>query len=199
MNTPRTIVAALTLTLTAGLGALTAPAGAKQDTKSRLAAGEIIVTSKPVPGSSVPWNQVMGVVDAPGAAIWKVIERCADYKKTMIRTAASEEIWRKGGKVRCRVTVDMPFPLSDLTATTDAVHTILPGKKWKRAWSLVEGDYKSNKGSWTLVPFGADGGRTLVAYEVHADPNVPIPEGILRAAQKKTLPRLIEHLRETVR
>jgi hypothetical protein len=173
-----------------------APArAAKGDTKARLASGEIIVTTKKVAGSSVPWSRAMGVVDAPPDKIWRVIERCDDYEKTMIRTAKAEELSRKGNKVRCRVTIDMPFPLSDLTAVTDAIHTVVPGKKYKRAWSLVEGDYDKNEGSWTLIPFDATGQRTLVSYEVHAEPKVPVPEGIQRAAQKKSLPKLIENLR----
>lgn len=175
---------------------LPAPARSAQgDTKSRLASGEIIVTTKPVAGSSVPWSRAMGVVDAPPDRVWSVIERCGDYEKTMIRTTKAEELSRKGNKVRCRVTIDMPFPLSDLTAVTDAIHTVIPGKKYKRAWSLVEGDYNKNEGSWTLLPFDADGQRTLVSYEVHAEPKIPVPDGIQRAAQKKTLPKLIENLR----
>lgn len=171
----------------------------KSDARARLDAGEIIIKTSKVEGSGVPRIKAMGVVDAAPEAIWAVVERCADYKTTMIRTAASEELSRKGNVVRCRVTIELPFPLKNLTATTDAIHTVVPGKKWQRRWSLVEGDYKRNTGSWTLLPFDDSGKRTLVIYEVHAEPNIALPDSIQRLAQKKSLPDLFKHLRETIK
>ncbi|MEZ4268202.1 MAG: SRPBCC family protein [Myxococcota bacterium] len=171
----------------------------KSDSRARLDAGEIIIKTSKVEGSGVPRVKAMGVVDAAPEAIWAVVERCADYKKTMIRTADSEEVSRKGNVVRCRVTIELPFPLKNLTATTDAIHTVVAGKKWQRRWSLVDGDYKRNTGSWTLIPFDDSGKRTLVIYEVHAEPNVALPDSIQRLAQKKSLPDLFEHLRETIK
>ncbi len=187
---PLTLVTACALMCVA----LSAFAGTK--TKDRLATGEVIVSSKAVPGSDAPVVTAMAVIDAAPQAVWALISKCADYKRTMVRTLASKEIWRKGNKIRCRVTVDLPFPLSDLTATTDAVHTVKKGKKWERKWALVEGDYKRNTGSWTLAPFNGAATRTLVIYRVHAEPKVAIPAGIRRAAQRKSLPNLIEHLRK---
>ena len=173
-------------------------AAASDKTRARLDAGEIIVSSKKVPGSEQPRATVLAVVDAPPERVWDIVSKCEAYTKTMVRVSAAKLLWKKGKVHRCRVTVDLPFPLSDLTATTDAVHTVVPGKKWKRAWKLVEGDYARNSGSWTLAPYDDSGRRTLVVYKVHAEPNVPIPDGIRRAAQRKSLPNLIEHLRSQV-
>jgi hypothetical protein len=178
--------------------ALSPAAQAASKTQARLAAGEIIVSSKKVRGSEQPMATMLAVVDAPPARLWAIISKCGDYTRTMVRVAASKQLWKKGNVHRCRVTVDLPFPLSDLTATTDAVHTVVPGKKWERKWKLVEGDYHRNSGSWTLAPFDDAGQRTLVIYKVHAEPDVPIPDGIRRAAQRKSLPNLIEHLRRQV-
>ncbi len=186
------------LSTTAAVRASEPSADEKADPRARLDAGEIIIKSSKVAGSGVPRIKAMGVVDAAPEAIWAVVERCADYKKTMIRTAESEELSRTGNIVRCRVTIELPFPLKNLTATTDAIHTVTPGKKWQRRWSLVEGDYKRNSGSWTLIPFDDAGKRTLVIYEVHAEPNVALPDSIQRLAQKKSLPDLFKHLRETI-
>ena len=174
-------------------------ASAAPDKKARLSAGEIIVSAQKVPGSDQPRATVMGVVDAPPAAIWKIVSECQNYKRTMLRVSDAVLVHKKGKVHRCKVTVDLPFPLSSLTATTDAVHTVVPGKKWDRSWTLVSGDYKKNSGSWTLAPFDATGSRTLVVYKVHAIPNLAIPDGIRRAAQRKTLPNLIENLRKQVK
>ena len=71
---------------------------------------------------------VMAVIDSAPEALWAIISKCSAYKRTMVRTIDSKDLSRKGNKVRCRVTVDLPFPLSDITATTDAVHTVKPGE-----------------------------------------------------------------------
>ena len=166
-----------------------------EKTRARLDKGDLITTSKKVKGSEFPQSVGMMVIDAPARAIWPVLDRCGDYKRTMQRVKRSKEIWRKGNKVRCEVLIDMPAPLDDLRTVTDAVHTVIPGKKWVRAWNMIEGDFKTNNGSWTLVPFNDTGSRTLVIYKVHAVPKTAVPDMIIRLAQKKAVPKALEHLR----
>ena len=63
---------------------------------------------------------------------------------------------REGNTVTCRITADMPFPLSDLTSETRAVLNVEPGVRYERRWTLVSGDYLSHQGGWVLVPFAGD-------------------------------------------
>ena len=186
------------LTVIAALLLLTSHASADEKTKERLANGEIVISTATAKGSSTPKLKAMVVVPAAPDKVWPIIDQCAKYKETMLRIASSEELSRKGNKVRCKITVEMPFPLSNLTATTEATHTVQPGKLYKREWKLIEGDYKVNTGSWTLVPFDDAGTKTLVVYQVVADPSMPIPDGIKKAAQKKSIPELMEKLRKSV-
>jgi len=163
--------------------------------KARLAQGEIITSSKKVPGSDMPEATGLMVVNAPPQPIWRLLDRCGDYKRTMQRVTRSKEVWRKANVVRCEIVIDMPAPLDDLRAVTDATHTVVRGKKYVRAWKLVEGDFESNTGSWTLVPFDERGTKTLVIYKVHAVPNTSVPDVVKRLAQRKALPKALEHLR----
>ncbi len=165
--------------------------------KERLARGEVVISTKKVAGSDIPSMKAMAVIDAPAERLWKIVDDCANYKKTMPRIVASEEVSRKGNKVRCKTTLEMPFPLDNLTATTEATLTVQPGKQFKRAWTLVEGDFKRNTGSWTLLPY-EDGKKTLAIYEVHAEPNIAVPDAIQKAAQRKSVPQLFERLRKQV-
>ena len=193
---PGRVVAALVFCLLVPSAAGARDDGEKKDERyTRMEKGEVIVKAMKVKGSLTKKVRSVAIVQAPPAALWKLIERCDDYETTMLHIAKAEELSRKGGNVRCRVTVDMPFPLEDITATTDIVHTVIPGKKWHRQWKLVSGDYKFNSGSWTLTPY-AGGRHTLVVYDVHAEPKVAVPEMIQRMAQKKSVPALFEHLRK---
>ena len=171
-------------------------------TRQRLDRGEVIINTRPVDGSPLPRVMVRAVVEAPPARVWQVIDAVHDYARTMggVKTATvlSREEDAGGERVRARITVKMPFPLKDLTSVTDGVHSVEPGERYRRRWELVEGDYHANSGSWTLVPFDDDASRTLVTYELHALPHIRIPAALLGLAQKKMIPRLIDHLRRQV-
>jgi hypothetical protein len=166
-----------------------------ETTCRRLARGEIIIVTESVPGFSIPRVCTLAVVDAPPTVVWPIIDRVGDYARTMVGIKRSEELLRSGDIVRARLTVNLPFPLRDLTAVTEGVHTAREGELYKREWGLVEGDYRENSGSWTLVPFDHDPARTLARYLVHAVPRIPVPRSLQRALQRKTLPRLIAQLR----
>jgi ribosome-associated toxin RatA of RatAB toxin-antitoxin module len=165
-------------------------------TKSRLSRGEVLVHTEPVPGSSTQAIVVRAVFDFPAEAVWRHIDQSARYHEFMPRVKASAELSRDGENIRTRMTVDMPFPLKNLTATTRARHIVEPGVRYVREWKLEEGDYHVNEGSWTLTPFDGDPNRAYAHYRVHVMPKIPIPKAIQSAVQEKAMPKLIESLRE---
>lgn len=169
------------------------------DRMQRLQQGEVLVNEKKRKDFPIAGVYAEGVIDAPMEAIWPLIDQCSRYTQTMQRVERSKEVSRKGNIVLCAITVDLPFPLSNLTATTRAVHTVQPGNMYKRAWKLVEGDYDYNEGSWTLTPFKGSKERTLVRYETQVAPKGLIPDSIRKMAQKKAIPDLFNHLRSQVR
>jgi len=178
---------------------LAVPAAGETNTRDLLAKGEILVTSKKRKEFPKPGVKAVGVVKASMERIWPLIDQCGNYTTTMQRVLKSTELSRQDNIVICEITVDLPFPLDDITAKTRAVHTVKPGKMYKRQWKLVSGDYEYNEGSWTLVPFGNSTEETLVVYETQVEPTTMIPNSIRNLAQKKTIPALFEHLRDQVK
>jgi len=116
----------------------------------------------------------------------------------MPRVKRSEELWREGDENRMRTTIDMPFPLKNLTATTLAKHIIVPGERWERTWKMESGDYAVNEGSWVLTPFPGNAQKTYVSYQAIVHPKVMIPKAIQSMVQEKAMPKMIEALRERV-
>ncbi len=164
-----------------------------------LADGEVIVTEKEVDGYDLPRVTAKGVINAPMEKVWNILKDCNNYTKTMQRVKAAKEIKRFGsGKIRCQVTLELPWPLDNLTAVTDSIHTEQPGKMYKRAWSLVSGDYEYNTGSWTLTPYKGDANKTLAVYSIHVKPKTSVPDAIKARAQKSALPDLFDHIRSQV-
>lgn len=168
-------------------------------TKARLSRGDVLVHTEPVPGSSTPCIVVRAVFEHPPEAVWRHIDQSTRYCEFMPRVKASAELSREGENIRTRMTVDMPFPLKNLTATTRARHLVEPGVRYVREWKLEEGDYHQNEGSWTLTPFDGNPQRAYAYYRVHVVPKIPIPKAIQSAVQEKAMPRLIEALRERTR
>ncbi len=162
---------------------------------ARLSRGEIIITSRAIAGSDLPEVTVQAVVDTSPAKMWKIIDDCTHYKQNMQRVANSKELSRKGNVVVCEVEIELPFPLSNLTGVTEATHVVGP-PTWSRTWKLIRGDYEKNTGSWTLSAFDAEGKRTRATYKIHVIPKSNVPNALLRKAQRESLPKLIEHLRE---
>jgi ribosome-associated toxin RatA of RatAB toxin-antitoxin module len=171
-----------------------APASAQSE-EARLEKGEVVVTTRAVKGSDTPETIGKAVIEAPPVKVWNIINKCGDYVRTMPRIKASKELSRQGSKVVCRVTVAMPAPYSDLTATTEAAHTE-SASRYARVWKMIEGDYKVNQGSWVLTPFKGEAKRTLAVYTVHAEPKAWVPAWIRKKAQQKSLPEMMDRLRQ---
>ncbi len=188
------------ISLTILLVATGALAQEKSD-QQRLEAGEVLITTQKIEGSSMPAATVRAIIDAPPDEVWPILIDCANYKNSMPRIVDSEAVSKTGdarkGVTQCKVTADMPFPISDLVSTTEAIHHV-EGTHYERTWSLLKGDYKSVTGSWVLDPIG-DGTKTMATYKIHAEPKLALPDAIISAAQTGALPKVIARIREQVK
>ena len=184
------------ITLIACLLVLPSPATAQKPTKAGLAAGKIFVQAFKVKGSEAPSMKLTAVIEAPPGKIWPLVSNCNQFSRTMPRIAKGRIVSSKGKHVICRVTVDLPFPLSNITSTTDGIHIIRKGQYYSRRWTLISGDYKENRGSWVLTRFEGNPRRTLVVYSVYVVPKTSIPNWLRTMAQKKSLPEMIKRMRK---
>jgi ribosome-associated toxin RatA of RatAB toxin-antitoxin module len=157
------------------------------------ASHDVVVKTVEVDGSDVPKLVVTATMDAPPEKVWAIVSDCAHYKEHMPRIAASKLLSKSGNTRTCEVTVEMPFPLSNLTSVTQAVHEESPAK-YSRKWKLVRGDFKINEGSWEVSPANAARTKSSVRYTLHAEPNTAVPQWIREKAQKKTLPEMIDRV-----
>jgi ribosome-associated toxin RatA of RatAB toxin-antitoxin module len=67
-------------------------ASAQDEIRTRLEAGEVIVSTEKVPGTSVKRGEIMGLVDAPPKIVWQVITDINNFKYFMPRTLNSMAI-----------------------------------------------------------------------------------------------------------
>lgn len=168
-----------------------------EDEKMKLDANGVIIRElKPTDDRGVSAESI-GVIDAPSTEVWPVVRDCQYFAAFMPSTKTSSQK-EEGGEKLCFDELRLPFPLANLWADTKSVAREGPAGHFHRAWSLVRGTYKRNRGSWTVLPWGADGKKSLVVYLIDSDPSVLIPDMILRAAQTGSLPEVFAAIRKRV-
>ena len=170
---------------------------AEKPTKAGLSAGKIYVNAYKVKGTEAPEMRITAVINAPPARVWELVSNCNQFSRTMPRILKGRILSHKGNKMICRVTVDVPFPLSDLTSTT--LNTIVKRQRegyYARHWKLISGDYTRNRGSYIVSRFNNNPRRSLVRYIVFVIPKTNVPTWLRAMAQKKSLPGMINKLRK---
>jgi len=167
------------------------------DRNERLAKGEILLDMKDVAGSDVPEVFVTATIAAPPEKVWSIIDQCSGYTRIMSSLKSSKELTRVGNTVRCESLAKLPWPFDDLHAVLIAEHGVTPPKRWSRSWRLESGNYKENKGSWVLTPWGE--GKTLLEYHMHTVPKIPLPAFVQTPAIRAAMPEMIEKLRLLVK
>jgi hypothetical protein len=169
------------------------------DQIATIESGEVVVVPKSPTGGEGVAAMSYGLVEAPIARVWPVVRDCQHFHKFMPRTAKSELRERNGDVMKCYFKLDMPFPFSDMWSLVTSKITRTPDGAFHRRWSLIEGTYSRNEGQWSAYPWGTDGKKTLLVYTIDVDPQVSMPDFIIRKAQTGTLPDVYDAIRKRVR
>ena len=167
-----------------------------EDERTRLEAGEVLIRIVAIKdGEGAVAARAIGLIDEPPARVWPHIDQCARYKEFMPRVVESRELKREGSRVDCFVKLDMPFPLADLWSKTEGRHDEIEGG-YRRRWRFVEGPYKINQGSWTILPWTPAGDKSLGIYRIKVLTEMAVPPSFVRQGQRRSLPQLFEALRK---
>ena len=167
--------------------AIAAPTFSAEQLK-KLSDGEVLIQPrKPAGGEGVSFI-AHALFKVPVERVWPVLRDCAHFEKFMPRTKKSSMKTRADGGILCSVELSMPFPFKNLSSTVKSAQEQLRGGGFRRSWTLVEGTYKRNAGSWMVTPWKGDPAISLLTYEVDVNPNVSLPDFIIRKAQTGTLP-----------
>ena len=168
------------------------------DRQSRLERGEVLIRTVKVDDSGMPEARVEAVLDAPPAAVFEVVSNCDKLEERMPRMERSRSLGREGGESLCETTVDMPFPIRNLTAVTRS--RLVEGPPlWSKKWKLVRGDFRTNDGMWEVRAWQDDPKRSHVHYRIHAVPELAVPDFLQRFAQKKSLPDVMANVEKQAR
>ena len=165
---------------------------------AQIEAGEVVVIPKKPTNDVGVAARSYGLVNEAIGIVWPVVRDCQHYHKFMPRTAKSEVRERNGDSMKCYTQVEMPFPLSDMWSLVRSTIKRTPEGTFHRRWSLIEGTYSRLNGQWSAYPWGDEGKRTLLVYDLDVNPKISVPDFIIRKAQTGTLPDVYEAIRKRV-
>ena len=161
-----------------------------QALKPRLKNGELVIEGRsPSRGNGVAFVAYKRLKVSPGH-VWPVVRDCQHYKLFMPRTSASDRSDCVEQTCVCHSRVKLPFPLPDLWSRVRTTMTRLRTGGFQRAWTLLEGNYAHNQGSWRVLPWPGDQRWTLLVYTVDFNPHISLPDFILQDAQTGALPNV---------
>jgi uncharacterized membrane protein len=89
--------------------------------------------------------------------------------------------------------IDLPWPVSDVNETV-RIERRRTRNGVELSWRHVRGDLVKNEGRWTLVRVGRD--QTFVRYEALVQLDTWVPTFMLKNAQEKEAPWVIDGLRK---
>ena len=92
--------------------------------------------------------------------------------------------------------LDMPWPLKNLWYIIKLTDT-KGENKWQNTWEMVTGNMKSDRGSWTLIPYAGD--KTLVIYSAFADPGFIVPDPFVNLVLNVGLPGILQAVKRRLK
>jgi hypothetical protein len=107
-------------------------AGSQDEPLNGLSAGEIMVSTQAVPGTSLKRAEVTGVIDAPPEIVWRVITDINNFKYFMPRTANSMAVAAEKLPVILQIKPSQAEEVEHLLGPTppDPASYRLPGGKY---------------------------------------------------------------------
>jgi len=140
-----------------------------------------------VGGTDVPSISRQIEVDVPPDQMMATIIDFAAYPTFLPETRQTEVVLREGAAWEVRFTVRVIRTLQYTLRLEQEGDRVL-------RWSLVEGVFASNDGSWTLEPL--DGGaRTRATYDIDVQVGMYVPGNIIRSLVETALPRTLERFK----
>ena len=164
--------------------------------QQRLAAGEVVVATSAIDPAH-PRGRIRAAVriEAPPEAIWSTVTDCRQalsfipgLKHCRRIDSAPDGSWQD---------VEHEMRYSWLLPSVRYVFRAEYDKPHRIDFHRISGDLKQEEGTWLLTQT-ADGGGTVVEYEVYVDPGFWVPQAFVKRSLRKDIPAVLTGLRECV-
>jgi hypothetical protein len=168
---------------------------------ARLAAGEVLLASRPVGPRSFAEEEGRGIVEASPERVFAAVVDFAHYNE-WVPFVKRSDAWRQAdGSVVSFQSLDLPFPLGRRYYKIRAISGVLgtgETRTWRVWWRYLPGtgNVADHHGWWVLEPYGA--GRTLGTCVLYTDPGRGLPAWGVHRGTAQTMPYVFSALRQQI-
>jgi ribosome-associated toxin RatA of RatAB toxin-antitoxin module len=175
------------------------PAGAQAGTSAvvseKVRTGGMESSSHAFPGTSVQWGRAVAIVDAPIDKVLAVVQDYGRYTEFMPKFEASRVLSQRGGSALLYAQVSVMKGAATIWAELKIKPRDVGATRVIEA-KMMKGNVDVLQAVWEITPF--DDGRTLVAFQIIVDPDLPLPSSLINSENAKTARMTIRALRERV-
>jgi ribosome-associated toxin RatA of RatAB toxin-antitoxin module len=160
------------------------------DVRDDIKAGKIVSIS--IPESGVWPGRAMGVVDAPADKVFAVLADFGSYQHFVPRVVGSKHLDGNVYEIRAK----FPWPVNETRVEVE-VQKGSRGSTYVVRWKMRKGSsLKKYEGVAWIQPWGK--GRSLVTYQMLAEPKVVAPHGVMISGLRKAAAGVIKAVRGRV-
>lgn len=159
--------------------------------QAQVKGGEIVVRLEETARATMRDVVCVGFVEAPAAAVYRVITDYEHYEKIFPNVIKNETRMRRGNVVHNYSELDYPWPLPDKWTLNEITHD---PARYQIRFHRIAGSTKEIDGTWSLFP---EGRHTLVVYRVRVDPGLPlVPQWAIEWGASRVAPEIIQGVRK---
>jgi ribosome-associated toxin RatA of RatAB toxin-antitoxin module len=183
------------------LGALCGvPASAQAGTNivisPKVREGKIDSAQHPHPQTNVQWGRAVALIDAPVAQVTAAIENYAQYKEFLPGCETSRVLSQRGASALVYVQVSVLKGAYKFWAELKLKPRQSTGGARVIEATMTKGNMERFHAQWEITPF--DENRTLVAFQILVDPDLPVPAGMVSDENQKNARRALKGLRKLI-
>lgn len=166
----------------------------------RLEQGEKIITAEV---DRINRAESVGLIDGSVAEVFAVLRDYDSFSRWYPDQVDSVLLSRSGSTGRARGEIHMPFPFPNRRYEIEVQHASreVEGHTVETLqWRYIEGtgNFAEMYGFWWIQPWQGATDRTLVRYVLYADLGTWLPDFVIRWAQRRMLPGIIDGIRSEV-
>lgn len=158
--------------------------------------GRIPTTGRKQPGTSVQRGRAVVLIDAPADRVYDVIQNYAEYKEFLPHFEASRVLSQRGAAALVYVQVKVMRGAATIWAELKMKPRAANGTTRVIEAKMMKGNVDHFEAHWEVTP--VDANRTLVAFEIVVDPDLPLPSSLVSDENMKSARKTLRALRERV-
>ena len=159
-------------------------------------AGEIKSSRRAQAGTNVERGRAVVLIDAPADRVYEVIQNYGAYKDFMPYFETSRVLSQRGGSALVYVQVKVMRGALKIWAELKLKPRQGQGATRVIEAKMVKGNVDHLEAMWEVTPIDAK--RTLVAFEIVVDPDLPMPASFVSNENRKSASKTLKALRERV-